>query len=433
MAKNTKATSTKVSPDVQAKMTEKVNEKTELVKAWKEAFNDKYERDIRLSDNTIMMVIDRAGKRWDDMDDDGKLSLLEKAEETAKAVMVSDPGLSVLVKKLEADTQAMKEMDDSVDAIMRNKINKVRMYAQFRRIYTKAELDEMPYPGTDKDTSWLGNYRPDKVTKPTNAGDIDTVWSEDFVSTMAKGKFLEDRLDDLKKETVAENSSTYFKGWGMEALDAEKKNLTAQRNGYRALVRGAIEVHHCFEGINGMAQVHIHWSKTKHPEQYIAMPEKCGSANPIIKVTTSPNLVFICPQDGASLDYENGRTYTGSQLTAFDIHGAIVNGGTLAALKATVKKAAKGAAKSGEDGDGSSMDAEQAYSAFNRVTNYINTTANVAALRLIFADPKAEHHKDYLENVVTLGAYLDTVRKQFKKQIEAITETKMGKAEQDAA
>lgn len=401
----------------------KVKVTTEVIEAWKEAFRGTNERDIRLSDKTVGVVIERAGETWEGYSDDEKLEFLLKAEETAVKVATADPGISNLVKRLENDAAAMQEVTEDIDIALRTKVNKVRLYAHFRRLYTLQELSSMPYPNTDEKTPWLGNYKPDTTTKPTNAGEVTVTWSEDFTSAMAKGKYYDERLADLKAEEAATNASVHYKGWSKHDRNGEKSRMTSGRNALRNLVRGAIETHHCFEGIRGMALVDCEWMKTKDDKNYLAMPEKCGSNAPLIKVTTAPKCIYIQSKG----DGQSGDTYSVSQLIAFDVQTAIKNGGTLAALKATVKKAPKTKEGGALDykGDGSDMDIDQFYTVTNLFSNYVNRTANAATTRTMFKDAKSEHRKDMAENLLTISGWINPLLKQFKKEIEELTQAKV--------
>lgn len=401
----------------------KVKVTTEVIEAWKEAFRGTNERDIRLSDKTVGAVIERAGETWEGYSDDEKLEFLLKAEETASKIAVSDPGISNLVKRLENDAAAMQEVEEDIELAQRAKVTKVRLYAHFRRLYTLQELSSMPYPNTDKSTPWLGNYKPDTTVEPTNAGEIKVTWSEDFVSTMVKGKYYDERLSDLKAEESATNASKFYKGWSKSERNSEKSRLTGGRNALRQLVRGAIETHHCFEGIRGMALVNIDWMETKDTKNYIAMPEKCGTKGPVIQVTTAAKCIYIESKG----DGRSGDVYSVGQLTAFDVQTAIKNGGTLAALKKTVEKAPKTKAGGALDykGDGSDMDIDQFYTVTNLFSNYVNKTANAATTRTMMKDAKSEHRKDMAENFLTISGWINPLLKQFKKEIEELTQAKV--------
>jgi len=441
MAKNTKQASKPVTranvanttPDVQKQIGDAVlpsEQMLEIVEATKEAFRNAEDRDLMLSDNFIAEAIKRA-KNWDDWTDDEKLEHLKTVESQAKRVAISDPGLSVLVKKLEQNTEAMAELEKDVEATMRTKVNRIRLYSFFRGIYTKSELDSMPYPGTDKDTVWLGNYRPD-ITTDEKTG-LKVKWTDDFVDTMSRGKYIASRIDEIETERKVTNASDHYKGWSDTDLDSEKGRLTGERNNYRSMVRGAIEVHHNFEGIRGLPEVDISWKRSKDTKNYISMPVTCGNPKHIEQITTAPKCVYI----QAKGDGQTGKVYSQSQLIAFDVQAAAANGGTLKALTDTVRKEPKNksgaGALAGYSGDGSDMDGDQAYSVGNLFTNYINATANVAALRQIMADPKAEHRKDWLENVVTIGDWADRVRKQFREQIKRLTEATIEPGEESEA
>ena len=402
----------------------------EVVEAWKQAFQDAFDRELRISDELIQQIIDRAGDAWETWEDQQKLDFLETAEKEAAKVHVADPTIARLVAKLEADEHAMKEVTDNLTAAMRTKINRPIMYAEFKRIYTKEELDGMPYPGSDEDDVKGTNYKPDKTKEKDSANNTFTqVWTDEFVFRMALGKNLEDRIEDLKKEGTAKNSSQWYKGYSKQDRGQEAAALRSELSALRSMVRGAIQIHHAFSGIQSMPLVNIRWCRTRNEKKFIPIPEKEGKAQPVLQVTTSPKNIWL----EAAGEPESGDVYTVSQLISYDIPAAIRNGGTLAALKETAAKAEPGKKKESEFGDGSDMSKDQAYTIGNLFVNYIEKTANDAQLQLVFADPKAEHHEDWLENFVSIRSWVYRMEKKFKKQIEAATKAKLDALTEEAA
>lgn len=397
-----------------------------LVNAVFAAFTASQNRDLTLSPELLLDVLNRAGESWDKMGDEEKITFLIKAEGTVQKVAASnvDVGISVLAKKLDSDEHAVKELAVCVDAIIRNKLNTVVMYADFKRIYTKGELDGMPYPGTDKDTVWLGNHKPDIVKTQASTGEeITTTWSNDFVASLKMGKALEDDLDDIKKEQAQQNSSSKYKGWLTQDLQTAKSNIEGRRNALRSVVKRTIELHHQFEGVNGMPLVNIKWvtARAGNDANAIAMPLEFGKDKPVQKVTASPKNLWITPKD----EPENGRLYSVSQLNQFEIATAIKNGGTMAALTATAKKAPKTTAQAAAGGDGSAMNLSESYVATARVANYFGERVNVAAITAILADAKHSDHKDWVQMVGSLWTSIYPLAKRVRAEYEKANETKM--------
>lgn len=395
-----------------------------IVKSVKEVYKQATGKDLALSDEITLGVLERAGDTFDGMSDEDKIAFLSKAADTAKAVAVVDPGISVLVAKFDDDDKAQAELVESIDAIIRNKLNTVVMYADFKRIYTKEELDSMPYPGTDKDTLWLGNHKPDIVKTQASTGEEITVqWTHDFVDKMRLGKAYADTLDDIKKEENQMGSSSRYKNWGTQDLQSAKSDATTRRNALRSVVKRTIELHHQFEGVNGMPLVNIMWvvARQGNDKNAIAMPKEFGKDQPTIKVTAAPKNLWITPKD----EPMNGKLFSVSQLNQFEIATAIKNGGTMAALTATAKKAPKTPDAAKASGDGSSMTIDEAYSNTARTCNYFGERPNVAEINKILADPKHKDHKDWVQMIGGLWSSIYPLAKRVRAEYEKANETKM--------
>lgn len=392
-----------------------------LVAETRIGFKELRNRDIALSDELIAAAIDRAGEVYDELDEDGIVKFWENAEGAVKAVSTVDPGISNLAHRLDDDETAQLHLMENIEHVMAGKMNRVVVYADFKRIYTKAELDAMPYPGTDKDSPYLGNFKPDIVKTVTMQGDeITTVWSNDFVSAMRTGKALETTIANCKKEIDNAGSIPAFKGWGKADLKAELADATARRNALRSMVKGAVELHHMFIGVSEMEKVSVEWIPTRNPSKLIEMPK--GFANPkagTINVTRSPKNLWIMPE-GESM---NGREFSVTQLLAFDVNTAIANGGTMADLVATGKK---GKGEGGEEGgEGTDMTEMEAYTSVSRFINYTNKRENMSNILRILADKKHPEHNDWVLLIGDNWSATYPLAKRIRREYETLKETKM--------
>lgn len=402
-----------------------------IVTAYREAFKEAKGRDIKLSNEVLHGVIERGGSTFEDMEEEDQIAFLISAEDTANKVAASDidVGISVLARKLDEDTHAVTTMRNNVEAVMAGKINAVTMYAEFKRIYSAEELNSMPYPGTEKDSPYLGNFKPDIVKTiaktGSNAGqEITVTWSNDFVSALGIGKQYETIIANCEKELANGGSIPAYKGWGKADLDAEKADATARRNAVRSMVKRAIELHHMFEGVRGMEKVNLRWCKAKGDNaKFFAMPEKFGEEEPSIKVTRSPKNLWIFPKG----EDENGRIFSVTQLLAMDVATAIKNGGTFGDLVATARKGADGEGGEGEGGagDGVDMTEGEAYATASKTINFLNKRENNATVLRILADKNHPEHKDWVELVGDTWSSFYPLIKRCKTEYETLKETKI--------
>lgn len=380
----------------------------DLVDAVKDAFKDAKGRDLKLPDYAINGIA--SSDKWEDMDDEEKIAALLKAEETALQVSVTDPGISVLVAKI--DDAAEAQITECIEAVMNSKTTAVDIYATFKRIYTKEDMDGMPYPGTDKDHV-TDNQKPDIIKRPDNTGKmITTVWTNDFCQTMGRGKEFQSIIDDVKKEQKAPGSVPHLKGKGKQELAAMLSDATARRNALRSMVKRAISVHHQWEAINAMPLVTIQWIKGKSGGTVI--PDKHGSDKGR-SVTGSPKPIWIFNSD----DPGNGRDFSVTQMLAFDPAKALngENGGNMADLIAT---AATGA-------DTPTGEAEKGVDDFiNDVVDYadmLNKRENMALLLTKVAplkDKEDTSADDLLVSVCGLYLNLADIYKKNKNRYEAL-------------
>lgn len=408
-----------------------------LINDARSMFKNSKNRDLNIADELLITVLENGREMLEEMDDDQTVAFLLKAEaeNTKIAAAPIDPGISNLAHKLDQDMHATQMFRENIEAVMTGKQNSVTCYADFKRIFTKDELDAMPYPGTDKDSPYLGNFKPDIVKTIAKSGpqvgqEITVTWTNDFVSALAIGKQYETIMDNAKKELENGGSVPAYKGWGKADLKAELSDATARRNALRSMVKRAIELHHMFEGVKGMAKVNIRWIKSKGEDnkKFISMPVGFGEEEPSIKVTRAPKNLWIFPEG----EPENGREFSVTQLLAFDVATANANGGTLDALIATGRKGkAEGEEK---EGDGVDMTEMEAYANMARTINFLNKRENNANVLRILADKSHPEHKDWVELIGDSWGAFYTLARRIKTEYEALKETKLeGLVEKEAA
>lgn len=392
--------------------------------ALREAFREAKGRDIKVSDKVLGMAIEN-NKEWDNLEEEQTYAFIELVEQAANRVSIVDPGISVLVEKM--DDAFFAEVSECLEAIKKNKTTAVDIYAQFHRLYSLEELNGMPFGGSDEDSVKGTNYRADKVkTKDRVTGvEMTTVWTNDLVSSTPFGKDVESRLDDISKEIKTAGTSTRaeYKNKSKKYLSAQKATLTQSRNGLRSMFKRAINTHHQFEAVRGMPLVELEWmegTKTDGiwvPNEFGKGTMNVGVKNGGMYVSRSPKPLWIMPKGKAS----DGRDISITQLVNFDVMAALVseNGGTMGDLLDTLSKGTSEVTAT--DGDGSTMSEEEALATIQRSVNYLNKKDNMANVRRILADKKHDERKDLLENINSMYHLVAPIVRAYKDDIEALT------------
>lgn len=392
--------------------------------AIRETFESVVGRDIKVSNKTLGIAIEN-NREWDNLEEDQMISFIKLVEDAATRVSITDPGISVLVEKM--DDTFFAEVTECLDAVVKNKTTAVDIYAQFHRLYTIDELNGMPFGGSDEDSVKGTNYRADKVkTKDRVTGvEMTVTWSNDLVSATPFGKDYESRLDDISKEMKSAGSSTRveYKGKPKKFLSSEKSILTAKRNALRSMFKRAINTHHQFEAVRSMPLIELQWIEgSKNSGIWLPSKFGTGKANVGVKnegmfVTLSPKPLWIAPKGKPS----DGRDISVTQLVNLDVMAALVaeNGGTMGDLLDTLSKGAPEQAPT--EGDGSSMTEEEALATFQKAVNYFNKKDNMANIRRILADKKHDERKDLLENINSMYHLVAPIVRAYKADIEALT------------
>lgn len=400
--------------------TTKVSETEELLPLIKEAFKESRGRDVQLPDKVLVMVIDLA-KDWNDRDDDAKLELLELAETTAKDIMISDPGITTLIAKLDAEFIA--EMDKCILAVVKGKTTAVDILAQMKRVYTKNEMDGMVMPGTEAEHVVGTNYRADKIkTKDKVSGDpITVVWTNDFADKFPQAANAVKDLADCEKEIKSPSSVARFKGKDKDDLAAIKASATQVRNAVRSIVKRSIKLHHRWSAIEMLPGCNIRWIPgTK--DKGISMPTSYGEGE-IGKnaevVTLSPKPIWIY----SKADPSKGRDFSVTQVLSFqpDLAKLGENGGNLADLVATAGKGSDDGDDADKSGDGSKMEASVAQATLSQAYNFLNNGDNMRNVRMKMAAHKKDADgKDWLDLIGRMYLLLKPVYDGNKAAIDEV-------------
>lgn len=383
--------------------------------ALRNTFKEQAGHELILSDEIVNAIYSRV-ENVDDMDDEEIVKLLTNAEQEVAKVAVTDPGISVLVSKIDDTFSA--EIAECVGAAMKNKTTAVDVYAQMKRVYTKDEMDAMPVPGTDKDHV-TGNQKPDKVsTKDQTGKPITKYWWNDFVSATPLGKQYENDIDDVKKEQKTAHSVPRFRGVGKADLASMLATATAQRNALRSMFKRAGSLHHQWEAIGSMPKVKISWikgseKKADGSKACTIMPDKFGQAKGK-PVSGSPKPIWIRPED----DEGGGRDFSVTQVLAFDVPLALKNGGTMADLIDT----AKTGADTPEGDTGPTL--EQFIDTVPAFAELLNKRENMATLvKKINTKEEGEWSpsaNDLLESLCSLHLFLKPIYDKNKKRFEEL-------------
>lgn len=391
--------------------------------AIREAFKEEKGRDIKVSDKVLDMASSNA-PQWDQWNADGDsvaiFAFIEKVEEAANRVGISDPGITALVGKI--DDMFDAEVSECLDALVKSKTTAVDIYAQLRRVYTKDELNAMPFAGSDEKSVEGTNYRADKVkTKDRVTGiEMTTTWLNDFVAATSWGKAFENELAEVSKElkTAGTTSLAKYKGKGKKFLRNASATLTQKRNGLRSMFKRAINTHHQLEAVEGMPLVVIEWMNGG--KDGIRIPNEFGSGKLDEKdsftVSKSPKPFWIYPKGQAG----EGRDISVTQLTNFDVTAALnaENGGTMGDLIDTLSK---GSDAPDATGDGSQMPEEEALTTQQRWNNYLSNKENRANIRRLLSDKKNPDRKELLENIMSEFHLILPLVRLYKDEYEAMT------------
>lgn len=307
-------------------------EQKETIKTIREAFEESRGHDLRITDQSILDITSKVEGFFEMEDTDAQMAYFDKAEEAFKGIAVSDPGITGLVAKMDDAFNA--ELDTCIEAFIKSKSSTVDIYGQLKRIWTKVQFDECPYPGSDKDDVAGTNYKPDIVEKKAVAGGtIRTVFTDDLVQATPKGKVYQSDIDDATNELKVSGSVTRFKNTGKQKLRDILNTAKQQRDAMRAMFRRAIQLHHKLSAIEGMPLVKLSWIPGTN-DKCPVVPKNYGGKE-TFKVTRSPKPFWLEALDSdGNVVPNSGKEFSAAQIIAFDPTWALAqpDHGTMADL-----------------------------------------------------------------------------------------------------
>lgn len=327
-----------------------------FLKIIRETFESDQGHDLKLTDAGILGIVQNVGrKEFEEMDGDAQIALLVKGEAMFKDIAVSDPSITGIVSKFDKAFDA--ELAVCIDAMLKNKSSAVDIYGQFKRLFTRDQLNEMPYPGSDKDDVKGTNYKPDIVEKKAVAGGtIRTVFTNDLVQATERGKQYQKDIDDCTAELKTSGAVPRFKSFGKQKLRDILNSATQERNGMRSMFRRSLQLHHKLEALTGMSLVEWAWIRGTDDKSPTIPKEYKGTD--MIKITRSPKPLWLTPVVDGKPDHANGKEFSVSQVIAFNPTKALAapDHGTLSDLIDSAKPEPETPESAGEKMSEETMD-----------------------------------------------------------------------------
>lgn len=360
--------------------------KKATLKVIREAFEEDQGHDLKLSDDAISAIVEKIGeKEFMEMDLEPQVKLFLTAESAFKNIAIANPAISGIVSKFDRGFET--ELALCLDATIKNKSSAVDMHGQFKRLFTRDQLNEMPYPGSDADDVKGTNYKPDIVESKTPAGEkVRTVFINDLVQAHPVGKKAQADIDDAINEGKVPGSVTRFKDMGKQKLRDLIASQTQVRNGMRSLFRRSLQLHHKLEAITGMPLVQWSWIAGNDDKCPLVPTEYKGTK--FQKITRSPKPLWLVPVVDGTPDHVNGQEFSVSQIIAFKPDKALKEGGTLGDLKVSGKPVPPSEAEIGE-----SMSIDTMDTTLVALNAKLSNTEQRAALRLRMAQPDQDEFK----------------------------------------
>lgn len=357
-----------------------------FLKVIRESYEEEAGHDLKLTDTGILGIVDNVGRdKFMEMDLAEQIALLSKGEGLFKNIAVANPAISGIVSKFDKGFEA--ELALCLDATIKNKSSAVDIYGQFKRLFTRDQLNEMPYPGSDADDVKGTNYKPDIVETKTPAGEkVRTVFINDLVQAHPLGKKAQADIDDAINEGKIGGSVPRFKDMGKQKLRDLIASQTQVRNGMRSLFRRSLQLHHKLEAISGMPLVQWSWIAGNDDKCPLVPTEYKGAK--FQKITRSPKPLWLVPIVDGTPDHVNGQEFSVSQIIAFKPDKALKEGGTLGDLKVSGKPVPPTESEIGE-----SMSIDTMDTTLVALNAKLSNTEQRAALRLRMAQPDQDEFK----------------------------------------
>lgn len=356
--------------------------KKPMLKVIREAFADDRGHDLKLTDDAISAIVERIGEEeFKAMDGEEQFKLFDDAESAFKGIAIADPSINGIVSKFDKAFDA--ELEACIESVIKSKTSSVDIYGQFKRVLTREQLNEMPYPGSDADDVKGTNYKPDIVEKKAvSGGKIRVVFTDDLVAATPRGKAYQSDIDDASNELKVSGSVPRLKNMGKQKLRDMINSATQGRNAMRSMFRRSLQLHHKLEAIDGMPLVK--WAWIKGNDDKCPLVPETFKGDKFLKVTRSPKPFWLTPVTDGKEDHANGKEFSVSQVIAFNPTKALAmkDGGTLGDLI----DSAKGEPETPET-LGEKMSVEEMDTAIVVLNAKLSNTQERAALRTRAVQP----------------------------------------------
>jgi len=389
-----------------------------LLKTIRSTFESETGHDCKVTDQGILDIVQNVTKaKFIEMDLEDQIALFVKAEEAFKGIAISDPSINGLVARFDEPFYA--ETETCIEAFIKSKQSTLDILGQLKRVWSKDQFDNCPYPGSTADDVKGTNYSPDIVEKKAVAGGkIRTVFTDDLVYATPMGKRFQTDMDDATNELKVSGSVTRFKGKGKQELRDIFNTAKQHRDALRKMFRTSIQLHHKLSAIDGMPLVKWSWIKGSDPKCPV-MPKDYRSAE-FFKISRSTKPIWLVPVVDGEPDHAKGKEYSASQIIAFDPAKALTmpEGGTVGNLI----DSAKGEPDTPET-MGEKMSVEEFDTGLVVFNARLSNTAERAALRKRAVEPNNE---DLRESVcalyLNLKGFYDANAKWYDERINGKSE-----------
>lgn len=377
-------------------------------------FEEERGHDLKLTNDAITSIVDAVGgfATFAALEQEEQLKLFDTAESAFKGIAVADPSITGIVSRFDKDFDT--ELDKCIEAVIKGKTSAVDMYGQFKRLFTRDQLNEMPYPGSDADDVKGTNYKPDIVEKKAvSGGKIRVVFTDDLVSATPRGKAYQADIDDAGNELKVSGSVPRLKSFGKQRLRDMINSATQGRNAMRSMFRRSLQLHHKLDAIDGMPLVQWAWINGSDDKCPLVPKEFKGTATQ--RVTRSPKPFWFVPVIDGKPDHANGKEFSVSQVIAFNPAKALAmpDKGTLADLIDSAKGEPETPETLGEKMSVEAMDTEIVV-----INAKLANVAERAALRTRLAQPdQDELRASYCALFLNLKGVYDTNKKWYDEYL----------------
>lgn len=383
--------------------------KKAVLKVIREVFEEDQGHALKLTDDAVSTIVEKIGeKEFMEMDQDKQINLLNTAESAFKGIAVADPSITGIVSKF--DKAFDDELAACIESIIKSKTSAVDIYGQFKRVFTREQLNELPYPGSDADDVKGTNYKPDIVEKKAvSGGKIRVVFTDDLVNATPRGKTYQADIEDAGNELKVSGSVARFKSAGKQKLRDIINNATQGRNAMRSMFRRSIQLHHKLAAIDMMPLVQWSWIPGTDDKCPLVPKEFKGTAT--MKVTRSPKPFWFVPVIDGKPDNANGKEFSVSQVIAFNPSKAVAmpDKGTLADLIDSAKGEPETPETLGEKMSTETMDTEVVV-----INAKLSNTVERAAVRKRIMEPdQDELRASYCALYLNLKGIYDTNKKWY--------------------